>query len=309
MRRRLATASKGRQLKEFMESPEILIIPGVYDGYSARLVENAGFKVATASGAGISESHLGWADMGIMSYRDNLEACRNLASFSNLLLIADADTGYGNAVTVHFVVRAFEDSGVAGIMIEDQVWPKRCGHLAGKEVIAAEEMVAKIRSAADARRDPDFCIRARTDAAGPLGVDAAIERLQMYTEAGADLLFADALVSEEDIYRVAQSVTRPLTVNMGLGIRSRATTPLIHPKRLEEMGVAAVSYPRLLSTAAVRGMQNAMTAFQTMLSGRQTVDLPDLQVGFEELNALLGFDFITELDMCYGAVANGMSGG
>jgi 2-methylisocitrate lyase-like PEP mutase family enzyme len=291
--------SKGKRLKDLMEAPEIVIVPGAYDGYSARLVEAAGFQVASASGAGISESHLGWADKGVMSFKDNLEACRDIAAFSNLLLIADADTGYGNAVTVHFVVRAFEDAGMAGIMIEDQVWPKRCGHMAGKQVIPAEEMVQKVRAAADARRDPDFCIRARTDAAGPLGIDAAIDRLNQYAEAGADLLFADALLSAEDIERVARSVPKPLTVNMGLGIRSRKTTPLIHPKTLQDMGVAAVSYPRLLSTSAMRGMMNAMDAFKEMLSCNEPIDRPDLLVSFEELNALTGFDDLTEMDERY----------
>lgn len=292
--------SKGKRLKDLMGAPDIVIIPGIYDGYSARLVESAGFQVASISGAGISESHLGWADKGVMSFKDNLEACRDIGAFSNLLLIADADTGYGNAVTVHFVARAFEDAGMAGMMIEDQVWPKRCGHMAGKQVIPAEEMVQKVRAAADARRDSDFCIRARTDAAGPLGINAAIDRLNMYSEAGADLLFADALLTAEDIEKVARSVPKPLTVNMGLGIRSRKTTPLIHPKRLQEMGVASVSYPRLLSTAALRGMMNAMGAFKDMLSGSEPIERPDLLVSFEELNDLTGFAELTELDERYG---------
>lgn len=292
-------ASKGKRLKELLAAPEILIIPGVYDGYSARLAEAAGFQVGTATGAGISESHLGWADKGVMSFKDNLEACRALASFSNLLLIADADTGYGNAVTVHFVARAFEDAGLAGVMFEDQVWPKRCGHMAGKQVIPAEEMVQKIKAAVDGRRDPDFCIRARTDAAGPLGIDAAIDRLNMYAEAGADALFADALLTAEDIEKVARNVPKPLTVNMGLGIRARKTTPLIHPKKLQAMGVAAVSYPRLLTTAAVRGMTNAMEVFKDMLAGDQPVDRPDLLVSFEQLNSLTGFDELTEMDERY----------
>lgn len=292
--------SKGKRLKDLMGAPDIVIIPGIYDGYSARLVESAGFQVASISGAGISESHLGWADKGVMSFKDNLEACRDIGAFSNLLLIADADTGYGNAVTVHFVARAFEDAGMAGMMIEDQVWPKRCGHMAGKQVIPAEEMVQKVRAAADARRDSDFCIRARTDAAGPLGINAAIDRLNMYSEAGADLLFADALLTAKDIEKVARSVPKPLTVNMGLGIRSRKTTPLIHPKRLQEMGVASVSYPRLLSTAALRGMMNAMGAFKDMLSGSEPIERPDLLVSFEELNDLTGFAELTELDERYG---------
>ena len=178
------------------------------------------------------------------------------------LLQADADTGYGNALNVYFVVRAFEKAGMAAIMIEDQVWPKRCGHMAGKAVIPAEEMVQKIKAAVDARRDSSFVIKARTDAATPLGLDEAIRRLNLYAEAGADCLFADALQSREDIAKVAKSVPKPLSVNMGLGIRSRKTTPLIAPKDLQAMGVKQVTYPRLFTAAALKGMQNALAVFQ-----------------------------------------------
>jgi len=289
--------SKGLRLKRLLEAPEITISPGVYDGYSVRMAAKYGFKSASISGAGLSESHLGWSDRGIMGYEDNLRFCRALVECSDdLLLQADADTGYGNAVNVHFTVRGFEAAGVAAIMIEDQVWPKRCGHMAGKEVIPAAEMVGKVKAAVDARGDPDFIIKARTDAAGPLGLNAAIDRLNMYAEAGADLLFADALLSAEDISAVTAAVPGPLTVNMGLGIRERGTTPLIHPRKLQEMGVAAVSYPRLMSTGAVRGMMNAMDAFMDMVDGDEPVNRPDLLVSFEEINALVGFDELVEMD-------------
>jgi 2-methylisocitrate lyase-like PEP mutase family enzyme len=290
---------KSRRLKALFEAPEILILPGVFDGYSVRLMEQMGFAAASISGAGVSESHLGWADKGVMSFKDNLEACRALAACTDLPLMADGDTGYGNAVSVYFTVRAFEDAGLSGLMIEDQVWPKRCGHMAGKAVIPAEEMVQKVKAAVDARRDGDFIIRARTDAAGPLGIDAAIERLNLYAEAGADILFADALLTAEDIEKAARNVPKPLSVNMGLGIRSRPTTPLIHPKRLQEMGVHCVSYPRLLTTAAVKGMMNAMAAFNEMLAGDEPVDRPDLLVSFGELNALTGFDELEKMDEKY----------
>lgn len=292
--------SKGHRLKKLLEAPEILVSPGVYDGYSARMVQARGFKSGAISGAGLSECHLGWSDMGIMGLEDNLRFCRAIAECAeDLLLHADADTGYGNAVNVHFVIRAFEKAGVAAVMIEDQVWPKRCGHMVGKSVITAEEMVQKVKSACDARRDNDFVIKARTDAAGPLGLNAAIDRLNMYAEAGADLLFADALLSAEDIEKVARNVPKPLTVNMGLGIRSRGTTPLISPQRLQDMGVAAVSYPRLLSTAAVRGMTNAMDAFQDMLGSGKEVDRPDLLVSFEEINKLVGYDTLSDMEGRY----------
>jgi 2-methylisocitrate lyase-like PEP mutase family enzyme len=295
--------SKGRRLKELLHSPKILIAPGVYDGFSARLVEKMGFETASVSGAGVSESKIGWPDRGIMGFGENVDACRKLAAFSSLLLQGDADTGYGNALNVYFTVRGFEDAGLAAVMIEDQVWPKRCGHMAGKAVIPAEEMVQKIRAAVEARRDPDFVIKARTDAAGPLGIEEAIRRLNMYAEAGADCLFADALLSARDIERVARSVP-PLTlsVNMGLGIRSRSTTPLLSPKQLEEMGVAQVSYPRLLTTAALKGMLNAMAVFKDEVIDRnKVVDRPDLLASFDELNELMGFDTLDELERRFAA--------
>lgn len=289
--------SKGKRLTELIHASKILITPGVYDGYSARLVEKMGFETATISGAGVSESKLGWADRGVMGYGDNVEACRRIAACSNLLLQGDADTGYGNALNVYFTVRGFEDAGLAAVMIEDQVWPKRCGHMAGKAVIPAEEMVQKIKAAVSARRDPDFVIKARTDAAGPLGIEEAIRRLNLYADAGADCLFADALLSAQDIERVARSVPKPLSVNMGLGIRSRPTTPLLSPRQLEDMGVAQISYPRLLSTAALKGMMNAMQVFKEEVVGRNNVvDRPDLLASFAEINELMGLDELEALE-------------
>jgi 2-methylisocitrate lyase-like PEP mutase family enzyme len=278
--------SKGKQLKELIHAPKILITPGVYDGFSARLVQKMGFQSGTISGAGVSESKLGWADRGIMGYGENVEACRRIAACSDLLLQGDADTGYGNSLNVYFTVRGFEDAGLAAVMIEDQVWPKRCGHMAGKAVIPAEEMVQKIKAAVAARRDPDFVIKARTDAVAPL----------------ADCLFADALLSAKDIERVAKNVPKPLSVNMGLGIRSRPTTPLLSPRQLEEMGVAQISYPRLLSTAAVKGMMNALQVFtQEVVEKNNVVDRPDLLVSFNELNELMGLNDLEELEKQFAA--------
>jgi 2-methylisocitrate lyase-like PEP mutase family enzyme len=293
-------ASKGRQLKELIQSPKILVTPGVYDGYSARLVEAAGFPSATISGAGVSESRMGWADRGVMTFEENLANARRLADCTDLLLRADADTGYGNAMTIHFVVRAFEKAGMASLMFEDQVWPKRCGHMKGKSCIPAEEMVQKVKAAVDARRDGDFVIVSRTDAAATDGVDEAIRRLNLYAEAGADVMYADALLSREDIAKVARSVPKPLIVNMGLGMRSRNTTPLMSPKELQDLGVAGVSYPRLLSTAALRGMKNAMAVFQEEIVGHnRVIERPDLQVSFDELNDLMGMKELDRLEEKY----------
>src|SRR6476620_44701 len=292
--------TKGQELKQLINAPEIVITPGVYDGFTARLIERAGFRTATISGAGTSESRMGWADRGIMGFEENLANARRIADCTNLLLQADADTGYGNALNVYFVVKAFEKAGMAAIMIEDQVWPKRCGHMAGKSVIPAEEMVQKIKAAADARSDSTFVIKARTDAAAPLGLDEAIRRLNMYAEAGADCLFADALSSKADIEKVARSVSKPISVNMGLGIRARKTTPLIPPKELEKLGVAQISYPRLLSAASLKGMLNALDVFKSdVVQGNKAVDRPDLSVTFEELNDLMGMKVLDELERRY----------
>lgn len=291
-------ASKGRLFKELMNAPEILIQPGIYDGYTARLVEASGFKAGSISGAGVSESRMGWPDRGIMTFDENLANARRLADCTeNLLLRADADTGYGNAMTVHFVVRAFEKAGMAALMFEDQVWPKRCGHMAGKSCIPAEEMVQKVKAAVDARRDDDFVIVSRTDAAGPHGVDEAIRRLNLYAEAGADVLYADALLSKDDIAKVAKNVPKKLIVNMGLGMRSRNTTPLMSPKELQDLGVGGVSYPRLLSTAALKGMMNALAVFQEeVVRHNRVIDRPDLLASFDELNDLMGMRQLDDLE-------------
>lgn len=285
-----------RAFRRMVEAPEILVLPGVFNGFSVRLVESAGYKAAAISGAGISENLLGWADRGILTFDENLRACSALADCSGIPLLADADTGYGNALNVHFVTRAFEKAGLAAISIEDQVWPKRCGHLEGKRVIPAQEMVEKVKSAVDARRDRDFMIRARTDAAATDGIPEVIDRLNMYAEAGADILFADALMSVEDIRTVAQNVSKPLAVNMGLGLMERGTTPLLTPKQLQALGAATVSYARMLSTAALRGMMNALEAFAPTITADQPTFRPDLLVSFKELNELMGSKILDAIE-------------
>ena len=285
-----------RRLRELIESSEILAMPGVFDGYSARLVERGGFKAGFISGAGLSEALLGQPDVGLMGLETNLNACRALAACCTLPLLADADTGYGNAVNVFHVVRGFEQAGIAGIMLEDQTWPKRCGHMSGKAVVSADEMVEKIKAAAEARRDPDFVIKSRTDSFATHGLQEVIRRLNLYADAGADLLFADALLSEPDIETVARNVRKPLCVNMGFGIRSRATTPLISARRLQELGVSAVIYPRLLTACAVQGMKNGLTALSEQLRTGTVVERPDLVVSFEELNEVVGFSEARSLE-------------
>jgi|SRR6478672_3976033 2-methylisocitrate lyase-like PEP mutase family enzyme len=284
------------KLRALIEAPQILVMPGVFDGYSARLTEQAGYDAGFISGAGLSEALLGQPDVGLMGPETNLAGSRACAACCHIPLIADGDTGYGNAVNVFHLVRAFEQADLAGLMLEDQTWPKRCGHMSGKSVISAEEMVEKIHAAKEARRDVDFIIKSRTDAFAPLGIDEVIRRLNLYADAGADLLFADALLSARDIRTVASNVNKPLSVNMGFGIRSRSTTPLLSPAELQDLGVAAVIYPRLLTSCAIQGMKNGLAVLAEQIRTGKVVERADYAVSFEELNDLVGFGEARDLE-------------
>ena len=291
--------SKCKRLNDLIHAPRILVLPGVFDGFSTRLVSRAGYTAAFITGSGVSESRLGQSDVGIMGLDENVAAARAIAACSDLMLLADADTGYGNPVNVWHTARAFERAGVAGLMLEDQVWPKRCGHMKGKEVISADDMVQKIRAAAGARVDPDFVIKSRTDVLATHGLDEAIRRLNLYAEAGADLLFADAATSISDISALAKNVTKPLSVNMGFGIRQRSTTPLLSAKQLEDLGVAVVIYPRLLTACALQGMQNGLDLLQQSLDSGEVVDRPDALVSFETLHQIMGMSEVEDLERRY----------
>jgi len=288
--------SPGKRLRIMINAPEILALPGVFDGFSTRLVEQAGYPAAFITGSGISESRMGQPDVGIMGLEENVAGARALVACTGMALLADGDTGYGNAVNVWHTVRAFERAGVGGMMLEDQVWPKRCGHMKGKEVISAEEMVQKIHAASEARIDPDFVLKSRTDVLATHGVKEAIRRLNLYAEAGADLLFADAATSVEDIATIARNVSKPMSVNMGFGIRQRSTTPLLSAKQLQDLGVAAVIYPRLLTACALRGMQRGLAFLKESLETGKVVDRPDALVSFEELNEIMGIGDVEELE-------------
>jgi 2-methylisocitrate lyase-like PEP mutase family enzyme len=288
--------NKSQRLRDLIAAPDILVLPGVFDGFSARLTQASGFSAGFLTGSGISESSLGWADRGVMGMEENLRVCRALAACCDVPLIADADTGYGNAVNVHFTIRAFDQAGLAGVMIEDQTWPKRCGHMKGKEVVSAEEGAEKIRAAAEARLTPELVIMSRTDALATHGLNEVIRRLNMYAEAGADLLFADALLSPEHIRTVAANVPGPLCVNMGFGIRRRETTALLSPRQLRDLGVAVAIFPRMLTAAAIQGMKNAIAVLKDAMTTGVVTERPDLLVSFEELNTLVGMDEIDRIE-------------
>lgn len=290
---------KTARFRELLRGDDLILSPGIYDGYSARLVAQAGFKTACTTGAGLSNSILGQPDTGVMGLSDNVNACRHLARSIDIPLMADADTGYGNAVTVHHTVRLFEEAGVVGINIEDQVSPKRCGHMQGKDVIDISEMAKKIESACAARRDDDFVILARTDAIAVEGIEGAIRRARIYAAAGADLVFADAIHDEEQIKRFVDAVPVPVSVNMGFGIRSRPTTPLIPFTRLRELGVKRVTLPRMLPAAAIMAMRNALAILKESASTDEAVDRPDLLVGIEDIMELMDYPALRAMENAY----------
>ncbi|WP_158970206.1 isocitrate lyase/PEP mutase family protein [Chachezhania sediminis] len=285
-----------KRLRELLAGDDILVSPGVYDGYSVRLVEKMGFKTCCTTGAGLANSRLGQEDVGIMGLTDNLDACRVLAGSVSIPVMADADTGYGNPATVWHTTRMFEETGVAGINIEDQVSPKRCGHMAGKDVIDMREMARKIEAACDARRDDDFVILARTDAIALEGLEGAIRRAKLYEKAGADLVFADAIKGEDQIKALVDAVDIPVSVNMGFGIRSRPTTPLIPVKRMAELGVRRVTLPRMLPAAAMKAMETALQIMMDAIPTGEVVDRPDLLSSIEDIWGLMGFNEFRNLE-------------
>jgi 2-methylisocitrate lyase-like PEP mutase family enzyme len=283
--------------RALLNSGEFLVSPGVYDGYSARLVEAAGFKSACTSGAAIANAILGVEDLGMMGLNENVNHCRQLARSIAIPLTCDADNGYGNPMNVHYTVQMFEEAGVAGVNLEDQVSPKRCGHMPGKEVVSKEEMVKKIEAACLARRDDDFVIIARTDALAVEGIDGTLERIRAYVAAGADAIFPDAVKTEDQIARVVEAAGgKPVSINMGFGIRPRPTTPLIPLPRLKELGVRRVSLPRMLPAAAIKAMQEALSAMRGVMETGIPADRSDLLVGIDEIWNLMGFPAMQALE-------------
>lgn len=283
-------SENARKFRSLLDSGEFIVSPGVYDGYSVRLVEAAGFKTACTSGAALSNALLGVPDAGVMGLSENVNHCRHIARSVSIPVTADADTGYGNPMNVHYTVQMFEEAGIAGVNIEDQVSPKRCGHMPGKDVIPADEMVLKIEAACQARRDDAFVIVARTDAIATEGIEGACRRARAYAAAGADMIFADAIRSEEDIARLVEAAGVPVTVNMGFGVRSRPTTPLIPIPRLKALGVRRISLPRMLPAAAIRGMSQALELMRGVVETGVPVDRPDLLASIEDIMALMGYD-------------------
>jgi len=287
-------------LRDLIRSDEILPLPGVFNGYSVRLAASAGFLAACVTGSGVSENRLGMPDVGILDLTENVASTRAMAAVADgMYLIADGDTGYGNAINVQYTVARLEEAGASGVMLEDQVAPKRCGHMAGKEVIDAEEMLGKIEAALAARRSDEFVIEARTDSGAVLGLEESIRRANLYAAAGADLIIEDALLTREHIARFAGEVRAPVAVNMGFGIRALTGVELLSAAELQALGVAVVGYPRVLSAAAVRGMQQSIEVLRQSLRDGTVIERPDLVASAEETNSLMRLEEIYAAEQNY----------
>jgi carboxyvinyl-carboxyphosphonate phosphorylmutase len=284
------------RLRELLARPAPVVAPGSYDALSARLVEQAGFDVVYMSGFASTASLLGRPDVGLLSAAEMIDNARRIVAAVDVPVIADADTGYGNAINVVRTVRDLEQAGVAGLHLEDQVMPKKCGHLAGKAVIGVEEMAGKIRAAAAARRDPDLVLIARTDAAAVEGLDAAVARARAYADAGADLLFVEAPTGEDDVARVAAELrgVAPLVFNWAEGGR----TPAVPLARLAELGFSLVLFPIGTLLAAAAGMRALLATLRT--DGTPGAVLPGLPT-FEAFTDLVGLPEIRVLEERFGS--------
>jgi 2-methylisocitrate lyase-like PEP mutase family enzyme len=241
------------KLRQMMADQQIHIAPGAYDGLTARLVEQAGFNLIYASGGAIARS-CGFPDIGLLSINEVQQRLEQMAEVTALPIIADADTGFGNAVNARRTMRTFERIGMAALHIEDQTFPKRCGHLDDKSLISTAEMVHKIQVMKDAQTDPDFVVIARTDAIACEGFDAAIDRSHAYLEAGADVIFVEAPETVEQIEQIATRIQQPKLINMFYS----GKTPLVEKRRLLELGYKFIIIPSDLQRAAIHATQRIL---------------------------------------------------
>lgn len=281
-----------KQLRQMLSSGEILVAPGVHDGLSARIIEQEGFKALYMTGYGTSASMLGKPDVGLLTLTEMAARASRLADAVNIPLIADADTGYGNAVNVTRTVREYEKAGVACLQLEDQVAPKKCGHMTGREVISRDEMVGKIKAACDARRDDDLMIMARTDARTTHGIEEALERGKAYEEAGADIVFIESPESEDEMKMITSAFNVPVLANMV----EHGRTPFLTVPRLQEIGYELVIFPVSATYVMAEAARKVM---RTLKETGSTGDMVDSMIAFEEFNELMGLGDIRQMETRY----------
>lgn len=286
------TPSTRRALRALVEARRGAIVPGAFNALSARVVADLGYEAIYVTGAGVTNMSLGLPDQGFMGLAEIADHTARIRDAVELPLIVDADTGFGNALNVRHTVRTLERAGADCIQFEDQVAPKRCGHFSGKEVIATEEAVAKIKAAADARRDPDLLIMARTDACATHGFEAAVERAQRMSEAGADILFVEAVTTPDQVRALPQRLPKPQLMNMVIGGR----TPIFSAEELGQLGFGIVLYANAALQGALAGMTRALTVLRET---RRLDEDPTLVASFAERQRLVGKPQWDELERRY----------
>lgn len=282
------------QLRKLLAQRGCVVAPGVADAFAARLVKLEGFQAVYMTGFGTSLTRLGMPDVGLLTANEMIDNASRIVDASELPVIADADTGYGNPINTRRTIRDYEKAGVAGVHIEDQAWPKRCGHLAGKRVIPTVEMVAKIKAACDARRDHDFMIITRTDAIAVEGLEAALERGERYREAGADMLFIEAPVGREQVDIVSKRFQGvPLLYNMA----ASGKTPDLPADELGRLGFKLSIYPNWVILAAIPAMQNLLHELKKTGS---IAHMRDKVANFKQFTEIAGLPEIQQLEEKYG---------
>jgi len=277
------------RLRELLTQPDILLVPGCYDAFSARLIERAGFAAAFMSGFAVSASRLGLPDTGLISYAEMVGQGRDVCSAVSIPVLGDGDTGYGNALNVQRTVRGYARAGFACIMIEDQVAPKRCGHTQGKQTVSRKEAFSRVQAAIDARdAGADILIMARTDANATEGLEEAIFRARKFYEIGVDITFVEAPRSEDEMRAYCEQVPGPKMANM----LEQGATPLLRPDRLRELGYQIVAYPLTMILASLRAMENALGHIKR---GQPPGSLST----FEHLKEVVGFPEYFEAEKKY----------
>lgn len=281
--------NKSKILRKLLEAKEILIAPGAHDVLTGKIIEKAGFQAVYMTGYGQAASHLGMPDVGLLTMTEMLERANNFASALDIPVIADGDTGFGNAVNAMRTVRLYEKAGVAAIQLEDQVAPKRCGHMTGRQVIPMEEMVGKIKAAVEVRQNPDFVIIARTDARTVLGIEEAIRRGRAYEKAGADVLFIESPETVNEMKEITSAFNVPVLANMVEGGR----TPLLPAQELEDLGYHIVIFPTSSTYITAQAVKNLM---EELRKTGTTQNILGQMIPFSEFNKLVGLSEVHELE-------------
>lgn len=277
-----ASKPKADKLKKLLNQKDIIVMPGCYDALTAKLIEKEELNAGFMSGFAVSSTKLGMPDTGLISFSEMAEQVRNICNVTSIPIIFDGDTGYGNAVNVYRTVRGFADAGAAAIMIEDQKWPKKCGHTKGKDVVEVDEANSRIKAAVDASKmnNKDILVMARTDAIATRGLDDAIKRMQKFSELGADILFVEAIKSKEDMKRVIKEVPGHHMINL----IEDGETPLLEMNELEDIGFKIAVFPLTLMSASVKIMQESLKNMKNKTYNTNVSKFSDLRdiVGFNE---------------------------